>query len=285
MVKGRDLYEVLQVNNAAEPEVIEAAYRRLARKYHPDVNQAADATDRMRAINSAYEVLSNPATRAAYDRSRTGSAPGTQSAQQSPRSPGTPPPPSSPPGYERSPGWSGDRAASRQSTTQTRSAPWKPAAAQPIARRMRWRPTGLVWLLLLGTLLTFLAYGALYAALPPSNYLLYFTVFVPFVPFVASVRAGFQQARRLKEQRWGRFLIACAFAIIAAYLWPHLFLGLATLFIRVRVLATYQQVIVWDWVGFAAVVVVGYATGPFVVDRLAMLTRIFFRRIARAMGD
>lgn len=60
-------YALLQVDPAAEPEVIESAYRRLARKYHPDVNPAPEAHRRMRAINEAYRVLSQPALRAAYD--------------------------------------------------------------------------------------------------------------------------------------------------------------------------------------------------------------------------
>ena len=67
-----DLYEILQVHHAAEPEVIEAAYRRLARKYHPDVNKSDQADGMMKALNRAYEVLSDPAKRAAYDRERGG---------------------------------------------------------------------------------------------------------------------------------------------------------------------------------------------------------------------
>ena len=61
-------YATLQVDPAAEQEVIEAAYRRLSRKYHPDVNAAPDASERMRAINLAYATLSIPGRRAIYDR-------------------------------------------------------------------------------------------------------------------------------------------------------------------------------------------------------------------------
>lgn len=43
----------------AEKEVIDAAYRRLASKYHPDVNQLLDASERIKQINIAYDVLSN----------------------------------------------------------------------------------------------------------------------------------------------------------------------------------------------------------------------------------
>jgi hypothetical protein len=63
-----DPYEVLQVSPNAEPEVIDVAYRRLARKYHPDVDPDPAATSRMQRINWAYEILRNPITRASYDR-------------------------------------------------------------------------------------------------------------------------------------------------------------------------------------------------------------------------
>jgi hypothetical protein len=63
-------YSVLQVDPAAEQEVIEAAYRRLSRKYHPDVNSSPEASERMRAINAAYATLSTPSRRAIYDRER-----------------------------------------------------------------------------------------------------------------------------------------------------------------------------------------------------------------------
>jgi hypothetical protein len=66
----KDYYEILQVSPNAEPEVIASAYRRLARKYHPDAYAGRDATERMRELNEAYEVLSDPARRAEYDRAR-----------------------------------------------------------------------------------------------------------------------------------------------------------------------------------------------------------------------
>ncbi|MDO8616974.1 MAG: DnaJ domain-containing protein [Dehalococcoidia bacterium] len=65
-----DAYKILQVDPAADPEVIEAAYRRLAHKYHPDVNRDADAGQRMREINAAYAVLSDADERGAYDARR-----------------------------------------------------------------------------------------------------------------------------------------------------------------------------------------------------------------------
>ena len=72
MPESADLYEILQVHPSAYPEVIEAAYRRLAQIYHPDRNPAPDAEERMTEINRAYEVLRDPQKRAAYDRQRAG---------------------------------------------------------------------------------------------------------------------------------------------------------------------------------------------------------------------
>ncbi len=66
---GRTLYQVLQVDPDAEPEVIEAAFKRLAMKYHPDRSTAPDAAERMRELIAAKEVLSDPARRRAYDAS------------------------------------------------------------------------------------------------------------------------------------------------------------------------------------------------------------------------
>lgn len=62
-----DYYKVLQVDPLAEPEIIEVVYKRLVRKYHPDINRATDANRRMQEINLAYEVLSDPQKRAEYD--------------------------------------------------------------------------------------------------------------------------------------------------------------------------------------------------------------------------
>ncbi len=69
--EDKDYYAILQVHPRAEPEVIEAAYRRLSRKYHPDVSGQADAGQRMRELNEAFEVLSDPARRSSYDRRRS----------------------------------------------------------------------------------------------------------------------------------------------------------------------------------------------------------------------
>jgi molecular chaperone DnaJ len=64
----RDYYEVLGVERNASNDDLKAAFRRLARQYHPDVNKAPDAEERFKEINEAYAVLSDADRRAAYDR-------------------------------------------------------------------------------------------------------------------------------------------------------------------------------------------------------------------------
>lgn len=64
----RDYYEVLGTTRTASDVEIKRAFRSQARQYHPDVNKAADAEARFKEINEAYEVLSDPRKRAAYDR-------------------------------------------------------------------------------------------------------------------------------------------------------------------------------------------------------------------------
>jgi len=67
-VSKRDYYEVLGVPRTASEEEIKKAYRKLARKYHPDVNRDdPTAEEKFKEINEAYEVLSNPEKRAQYD--------------------------------------------------------------------------------------------------------------------------------------------------------------------------------------------------------------------------
>jgi curved DNA-binding protein CbpA len=79
-VSGPDPYKILQVDPEAEDEVIAAAYRRLARKYHPDTATGAEAVGRMEAINAAWEVLGDPKRRAAHDRQRAVQAAMSRSA-------------------------------------------------------------------------------------------------------------------------------------------------------------------------------------------------------------
>ncbi len=63
----KDYYQVLGVSRNADADEIRKAYRALARKYHPDINKDPDAEDRFKAINEAYEVLSDSDKRARYD--------------------------------------------------------------------------------------------------------------------------------------------------------------------------------------------------------------------------
>jgi curved DNA-binding protein CbpA len=68
MLAFGDLYKVLQVDPEAEREVIRAAYRALALKYHPDVSSRSE--DRMAALNHAWGILRNASARAVYDQAR-----------------------------------------------------------------------------------------------------------------------------------------------------------------------------------------------------------------------
>lgn len=60
-------YEELGVSRDATPEDIKKAYRKLARKYHPDISKESDAEAKMQAINIAYDTLSHPEKKAEYD--------------------------------------------------------------------------------------------------------------------------------------------------------------------------------------------------------------------------
>lgn len=64
---ARDHYEVLGVPRGASGEEIQQAYRRLARRYHPDINHDPGAEEKFKEVNEAYQVLSDPDTRRRYD--------------------------------------------------------------------------------------------------------------------------------------------------------------------------------------------------------------------------
>ena len=68
----KDYYQILGVEPDAGEAEIKTAYRRLARKYHPDVSKEAGAEDKFKAVNEAYEALRDPQKRAAYDQLRAG---------------------------------------------------------------------------------------------------------------------------------------------------------------------------------------------------------------------
>ena len=70
MDTSKDYYKILQIDPSAEPEVIDAAYRRLMLKYHPDINKSTSASEKAKLINEAYDALKDPQKRRDYDGAR-----------------------------------------------------------------------------------------------------------------------------------------------------------------------------------------------------------------------
>ena len=66
---GPTLYQLLQLDPSADPDVIDAAYKRIALKYHPDRDKSPESVERMQLINEAKRILSDPGMRERYDRS------------------------------------------------------------------------------------------------------------------------------------------------------------------------------------------------------------------------
>jgi curved DNA-binding protein CbpA len=115
--RSADLYRVLQVDPGANSLVIQAAYRVLARIFHPDVSGDQDS---MKRINAAWEVLGDPRQRVQYDIERAGRHPG----------PGVSPPPA----RDAVPGW--------RPSPATQGAPGTPAASSARSEDSAGRPQG-----------------------------------------------------------------------------------------------------------------------------------------------
>jgi curved DNA-binding protein CbpA len=110
-----DYYEILGVSSSSEQEVIDAAYRALMKKYHPDRfrGQAGEADGRAKLINEAYETLRDPGRRQTYDRAAA-----------------TPPYQASEPGIEERPSADQDMAGERQSSVAAGEAAARAARRQ-----------------------------------------------------------------------------------------------------------------------------------------------------------
>jgi curved DNA-binding protein len=103
-----DYYKILQVDPSADPDVINAAYRKLAEKHHPDRNPDPRSVERMKALNVARDVLLDPEQRARYDDARRRDA-----AASAPRAEGR----QGPPGFAGQSGGGGNAPTPTPSRT------------------------------------------------------------------------------------------------------------------------------------------------------------------------
>ena len=65
---AKSYYDILGVSESASPEQIKESYRRLAKRYHPDISKDPDAEEKFKEIQEAYAVLSDPEKKSNYDR-------------------------------------------------------------------------------------------------------------------------------------------------------------------------------------------------------------------------
>ena len=108
-MRENNLYKLLQVIPTADAEIIQAAYRRLMLRHHPDRSNEPNAAEMTQRLNDAYAILSDPARRAEYDRelrgrtSSSSSGTGQTSSRTSQSRPNpAPPPPRTPPSRKAS---------------------------------------------------------------------------------------------------------------------------------------------------------------------------------------
>ncbi len=137
MTEAADPYKILQVDPEAEDEVIQAAYRRLAQKYHPDLSTGQAAMDRMVAINAAWETIGDPQRRASYDGARRAAAKAAEMKARSAASrAGSGPTPARPSDAQRGPGSADPQPRQPSAATGSGAANAQQAAgARPTAPR------------------------------------------------------------------------------------------------------------------------------------------------------
>jgi len=131
MAAVRDLYEILGVKSSAPPDAIKRAYRRLVKRYHPDVSKQRGAKEMFLEVSEAYEILSNPLLRREYDERTAPTR--TEMPYRPPQWPGTPRKVRVPEAYVRvSPPFSGYR--DRMDSVQDRSMARRTRAAKVVWR-------------------------------------------------------------------------------------------------------------------------------------------------------